>query len=89
MNLRYCLPLLSATLVWAQPRFEVRLPAGQSAPTLDGRLLLLLSNDEKAEPRFQISDGPESQMVFGVDVEAWQPGTVRVVKLCQVLDQQP
>ncbi len=79
MNLRYCLPLLSATLVLAQPRFEVRLPTGQSAPTLDGRLLLLLSNDEKAEPRFQISDGPETQMVFGVDVETWQPGTVRVV----------
>jgi hypothetical protein len=44
----------------------VELPAG---PVRDGRLLLLLSNDPAAEPRFQINDGPNSQMVFGVDVE--------------------
>lgn len=34
----------------------------------DGRLLLLLSNNDKDEPRFQISDGPSTQLVFGMDV---------------------
>jgi hypothetical protein len=36
----------------------------QSEP-LEGRLLLLLSTNDVAEPRFQISDGPETQLVFG------------------------
>ena len=53
------------------PRVTVELPAG---PVRDGRLLLLLSNDPAAEPRFQINDGPTSQMAFGVDIENAQPG---------------
>ena len=79
MLLRHFLPMLCATYAFAQPRFEVSLPPDRSEAALDGRLLLLLSNDDKAEPRFQISDGPETQMVFGVDVEDWRPGTARVV----------
>lgn len=40
----------------------------------DGRLLLLLSKNDQAEPRFQISDGLNTQLVFGVDVEGMKPG---------------
>jgi hypothetical protein len=40
----------------------------------DGRLLLLLSNNDKSEPRNQISDGPGTQLIFGVDVEGMKPG---------------
>ncbi|MFZ5999799.1 MAG: hypothetical protein ACOYW3_04770, partial [Bacteroidota bacterium] len=40
----------------------------------DGRLLLLLANNDKSEPRFQIGDGLNTQLVFGVDVEGMQPG---------------
>ena len=50
--------------------------AGQAtSPTapLDGRLLLLLSTDDGAEPRLQISDGPKTQLVFGIDAFAWTP----------------
>jgi hypothetical protein len=36
---------------------------------MDGRLLLLLSDNIDSEPRFQISDGPGTQIVFGSDVE--------------------
>ena len=39
---------------------------------LDGRLLIMLSKNDKAEPRFQIVDGPESQLVFGLDAEEWE-----------------
>lgn len=46
---------------------------------LDGRLLLLLSTDSTAEPRFQLSDGPNTQLVFGVDVEGMKPGEAVVV----------
>jgi len=38
----------------------------------DGRLLVMLSTDSTAEPRFQVSDGPNTQLVFGLDVEGWR-----------------
>ncbi|MEL7530425.1 MAG: alpha/beta hydrolase-fold protein [Bacteroidota bacterium] len=41
----------------------------------DGRLLLLISTDESNEPRFQITDRPSTQQVFGMDVEGWQGRT--------------
>ena len=40
---------------------------------LDGRLLLLLSNNDAAEPRFQIADGPNTQLAFGMDVNEMTP----------------
>jgi hypothetical protein len=46
---------------------------------LDGRLLVMLSKNDKAEPRFQIVDGPESQLVFGLDAEEWEAGKPIVV----------
>ena len=60
------------------PGVSVTIGAGQAGP-IDGRLLLLLSDDGSAEPRFQIGDGPGTQMVFGIDVEGWNPGTAVTV----------
>ena len=60
-------------------RVEVTYPAARSRTPLDGRLLLLLSRDSTAEPRFQIADGPGTQLVFGVDVDGWRAGEVRRV----------
>ncbi|MBT34282.1 MAG: hypothetical protein CMO01_31845 [Thalassobius sp.] len=54
--------------------FSVTFSEEQSAQPLDGRLLVMLSQDTTAEPRFQISDGPGTQLVFGIDVEDWKPG---------------
>lgn len=71
--------LALAAAVCAAPQARVAFPPARSAAPLDGRLLLLLSTDPGAEPRFQINDGPNTQMVFGVDVENWQPGTVTTV----------
>jgi hypothetical protein len=53
-------------------RVAVSLPAGEPGP-VDGRLLLIISKREGAEPRFQVSDGPTGQPIFGMDVEAWTP----------------
>jgi hypothetical protein len=53
------------------PVFEVAYPSGLADTVLDGRLLLLISTNDEAEPRFQISDGPGTQQVFGIDVENW------------------
>jgi hypothetical protein len=60
-------------------RVEVTYPAARSRTPLDGRLLFLVSADTAGEPRFQISDGPNTQLVFGVDVDGWVPGDVRVL----------
>jgi len=49
--------------------FEIALPTTLSTNPLDGRLLLLISNNNEKEPRFQIVDGPNSQLAFGLDVE--------------------
>jgi hypothetical protein len=55
-------------------RVAVSFPAERSHAPLDGRLLLLVSTDSTAEPRDQMSDGPETQLVFGTDVDGWAPG---------------
>lgn len=49
--------------------FEVCLP--ETGQPLDGRLLLILSVDPSAEPRFQVGDSFRTQQIFGVDVEGW------------------
>jgi hypothetical protein len=72
------LPTLAvAALLWAAgasaQTISVSFPASPSAQPLDGRLLLLLSNDPSEEPRMQINDTPKSQMVFGVTVDGWKP----------------
>ena len=48
-------------------------PTTSATAPLDGRLLLLLSTDDSAEPRRQISDGPKTQLVFGIDTDGWTP----------------
>jgi len=48
---------------------------------LDGRLLLLLSDNNKAEPRFQINDGATTQLVFGIDVENFKNGEAQLLEV--------
>jgi hypothetical protein len=60
-------------------KISVSFPAARSAKALDGRVLLLLSNDPSEEPRMQIDDTPRSQMVFGVTVDGLKPGQEIVV----------
>jgi hypothetical protein len=58
----------------AGPRFAFSFPAARSAAPLDGRLLLMISADPTAEPRFQISDAQNTQLIFGIDVDGLAPG---------------
>jgi len=54
---------------FSQTSLEVRCSSKLEDHIPDGRLLLLVSNNDKAEPRLQISDGPSTQLVFGLDVD--------------------
>ena len=61
------------------PKFEISFPRDRSAQPLDGRLLLLLSADPSEEPRMQINISPNTQMVFGIDVDGLATDKVAVV----------
>lgn len=41
---------------------------------IDGRLLLMFSNNDQKEPRFQINDGLNSQLIFGLNVDGMSAG---------------
>lgn len=58
----------------SQPIFRVSFSQSLTDSAQDGRLMLLLSKNDSAEPRFQISDGPDTQLAFGMDVNGWEPG---------------
>lgn len=53
-------------------------PAAQPGETLQGRLLLLLSTDDRDEPRMQIDPTADSQLVFGTDIEDLRERSLRV-----------
>ena len=40
-----------------------------STKKLDGRMLLMLSNNDEKEPRFQIGEGLNNQLIFGMNVD--------------------
>ena len=60
-------------------RFDVSVPAKAAQGPIDGRLLVMVSNDDRNEPRFQISDDPSTQVIAGVDVNGMQAGQPVVV----------
>ncbi|MEM7574595.1 MAG: hypothetical protein AAF433_16945 [Bacteroidota bacterium] len=69
--LSLCLPLS----LFSQTTFSVSLSQELANEPLDGRLMLLLSTEAEGEPRFQITDEATTQLLFGMDVVDWEPGT--------------
>jgi hypothetical protein len=60
--------------------FEISYSKELSATPMDGHILLIISkSDMPVATSFGVQEGVESQQAFGVDEDAWQPGTaVRV-----------
>lgn len=73
------LAMVYLALPAAAQTFAVKLPDSLAKQAMNGRLFLLISDNNKSEPRFQISNGPGSQQMFGVNVDDWKPGTKRTV----------
>jgi hypothetical protein len=71
----------------ASPRFSISIAESLQTGALDGRMYLLLSTNPSDEPRMQIDDSPNSQIIFGVDVEGLQPG--QSVTVDQLADGYP
>ena len=60
-------------------RFGISFSEKLGEKPVDGRMLLLISTDGSRESRFQISDGPNTQLVFGIDVDGLEPGKSAVI----------
>ena len=73
--------LTTASFCSQSQTFNVTITNNLHTGALDGRLLLLLSKDGTSEPRFQISDAANTQLVFGVDVETWIPNTNQLLSV--------
>jgi len=69
----------TATEAQPRPRFVIRFPIHLTNKPQDGRVLLVLSSDSTAEPRFQIADGLRTQLLFGIDVQGLRPGQPAIV----------
>lgn len=69
-----CIYLLYAIAAFSQQAVLVTYPGKHSNQPLDGRLMLLLSNNNRQEPRFQVNDDASTQLIFGLDVENWPAG---------------
>ncbi len=76
-----CLLVISWTYVNKEAKlsFEISFPEVLSKNSLDGRVLLYIATNDEAEPRFQIKDGPDTQCIFGKDVNGLQPGEVVII----------
>lgn len=59
--------------------FALSFSADASSEALDGRLLLILSKDDKSEPRFQVRPGVNAVQIFGMNVDDMAPGDVIIL----------
>ncbi|MEL0454770.1 alpha/beta hydrolase-fold protein [Flavobacteriaceae bacterium SZ-1-7] len=51
--------------------FNVSLSDSLSSQKYDGRLLLIIADNDASEPRYQVSEGLNAQPIFGLNVEEW------------------
>ncbi|MCH8034590.1 MAG: hypothetical protein IH950_12655 [Bacteroidetes bacterium] len=58
----------------AKLRFVISFEESENSDTLDGRMLLMISADSTNEPRFQINDNENTQLIYGINVEKIKPG---------------
>lgn len=54
--------------------FTIIIPDSLGTDIVDGRMLVMLSKNKDTEPRFDIVDGPTTQLIFGKNVENWSAG---------------
>ncbi|MAQ75222.1 MAG: hypothetical protein CL613_02680 [Aquimarina sp.] len=53
---------------------QIAYPTAHMDQPLDGRLILLLAENNDTEPRFQLRDDAKTCQAFGMDVLDWKPG---------------
>lgn len=68
---------LAAAPATAETSFQVTLPASVTKGPMTGRLIVVASKNESAEPRLTV--GMQGPPGFGIDMEGWKPGTAAIV----------
>ena len=61
------------------PVFSLKYDATLSGAVQDGRLLLLLATHDEKEPRFLVDNSANTQLIFGRNVKAWEPGASMLI----------
>jgi hypothetical protein len=69
-----CVLAFAPATTGAAFEIEVTFPAEVEDRTLDGRVILLISTNGEAEPRFQTRPGVNAIQLFGIDVDGLSPG---------------
>ena len=54
---------------------KIHLPAHHYDAPLDGRLIVLISDQDDQEPRFQLRDDAKTCQGYGMDITGWEPGS--------------
>ncbi len=70
LYLTACTPLFDEASI-ASTKFNIQLDDSFSLEPQDGRLLLMLAAEQTPEPRFSINNSPDTQLIFGRNVEDW------------------
>ena len=65
-----CNPSVEST----KTSITISYPAAHYNVPLDGRMIILISDNDETEPRFQLRDNSSTCQAFGMDVEDWLPG---------------
>lgn len=78
LYLAACAPLFNETTVTGL-EFNIQLDDSLSLEPQDGRLLLMLAAQQTREPRFLISNNPDTQLIFGRNVENWTAAESMVI----------
>jgi hypothetical protein len=78
-TLCYLSILLLNGLELSAQMFNVKINNNLHTENFDGRLLLLFSNNNAAEPRFQISDALTTQIILGKNVDQWTIGSTQSI----------
>jgi len=71
----------STNAPYQEKSITISYPSQHYSEVLDGRLVLLISDSNDTDLRFQLSDNVKSCQAFGMDVENWQPNTTQTFDL--------
>ncbi len=77
-SLSIMMGLITSAIANDNITFAIDFPASMGGEQ-DGRLMVMLANNDSSEPRFQINPGPKGQLIFGQDVVDWKPDTEMII----------
>lgn len=66
------------------PSFHIRFDPSLGDAPQDGRLLLLLSNTDRDEPRFLVDNSLDTQLVYGRNVWDWSAGADMLIDAAHI-----